>query len=396
MNTNRRLRIRATLIAFALIGVAVISTRHKADTGTCSTQVITLPFTDIAGSGFFCTIAEAYFSGLTNGTDATHYSPTANVTRDQMSAFITRTLDQSLKRGSERAALDQFWTTQTTGGLGITDLNGSLLNVKSDGLDLWVTDAGNATVHRVRSNTGNLLETWTGAAGATGVIVARGSIFITGFNSTNPSKLYSIDPTQPAGPVTTVTNSLAPGAEGIAYDGQRIWTSNSSSVSRVSFNPVTVVDVVAGSIPSGILYDGANIWVSYSGESKLKKLDSSGTALLSVTVGASPLSPVFDGTNIWVPSFTDNTVSVVRAKGAQAGTILATLSGNGLDSPRQTAFDGERILVVNASGSVSLWRATDFSPLGNVSTGGTSSPEGACSDGVNFWIAMANGKLARL
>jgi len=60
------------------------------------------------GSIFFCQIAEAYFSGLTNGTDATHYSPSTNVTREQMAAFITRTLDQTLKRESERAALDQY------------------------------------------------------------------------------------------------------------------------------------------------------------------------------------------------------------------------------------------------------------------------------------------------
>jgi hypothetical protein len=51
---------------------------------------------------FFCQIAAAYFSGLTNGTSATIYSPGLNVTRDQMAAFITRTQDSALKRGSTR------------------------------------------------------------------------------------------------------------------------------------------------------------------------------------------------------------------------------------------------------------------------------------------------------
>jgi len=62
-----------------------------------------LPFTDVMGSPFFCQIAEAFFSGLTNGTSATTFSPSQNVTREQMAAFTTRTMDQSLKRGSRRA-----------------------------------------------------------------------------------------------------------------------------------------------------------------------------------------------------------------------------------------------------------------------------------------------------
>jgi hypothetical protein len=55
------------------------------------------------GNPFFCLIAEACFSGLTSGTSATTYSPADNVTREQMVAFITRTMDQSLKRRSRRA-----------------------------------------------------------------------------------------------------------------------------------------------------------------------------------------------------------------------------------------------------------------------------------------------------
>ena len=86
--------------------------------GPCGSSIITLPFTDLLSSNtFFCTIGEAYFSGLTNGTDATHYSPSANVTRDQMSAFITRTLDQAVKRSSPRIALRQTSNTQTPANL---------------------------------------------------------------------------------------------------------------------------------------------------------------------------------------------------------------------------------------------------------------------------------------
>jgi DNA-binding beta-propeller fold protein YncE len=130
---------------------------------------------------------------------------------------------------------------------------------------------------------------------------------------------------------------------------------------------------------------------------KLRKLDSSGGIMLSVDVGSFPLFPAFDGTNIWVPNFNSNSVSVVRATGGFAGTVLATLSGNGLNAPLAAAFDGERILVTNFNGnSVSLWKASDFTPIGTFLTGGISNPYGACSDGLNFWITLSNtGKLAR-
>jgi hypothetical protein len=81
-----------------------------------------------------------------------------------------------------------------------------------------------------------------------------------------------------------------------------------------------------------------------------------------------------------------------------AGTVLATLTGNGMNGPQQAAFDGERILVTNNDGnSVSLWKASDLTPIGNFSTGtGSFGAFGACSDGLNFWITLfSTGKLAR-
>ena len=77
--------------------------------------------------------------------------------------------------------------------------------------------------------------------------------------------------------------------------------------------------------------------------------------------------------------------------------ILQTLTGNGLGTPRAAAFDGQRVLVTNlGDSSVSLWKAADLSPLGNFSVGSGTSPGGATSDGVNFWITLQGpGKLAR-
>ena len=67
------------------------------------------------------------------------------------------------------------------------------------------------------------------------------------------------------------------------------------------------------------------------------------------------------------------------------------------DPADQVAFDGQRILVTNSSGnSVSLWKAADLTPLGSFSTGASTGPFGACSDGINFWITLrTTNRLAR-
>lgn len=396
---NNVTRKRTLLLAAAIVIVTGASSRLNADTGTCGGASITVPFTDVpSGNTFFCSIAEAFFSGLTNGTSATTYNPGDPVPREQMAAFVSRTMDQSLKRGSRRAALEQFWTPTSAGGLGLTTVGGSPSLVESDGADLWVA-ANDGTVSRVRASDGKLLDTWTGASIAFGVLSAKGMIFVTG--ETNPGNLYQIDPSQPAGVVTTLTSALGNSPLGIAFDGARIWTANAGfsgvpSVSIVALNPLSVTNVTAGfTEPSGILFDGANIWVTDEGTfpGKLFKLDSNGAIIQTVTVGNTPRFSVFDGTNIWVPS--SHTVTVVRAS---TGAVLATLTGNGLGSVTwSAAFDGERILVTNGGGnSVSLWKASDLSPLGSVSTGTSSNPTGACSDGLNFWVTLQfASKLAR-
>lgn len=397
MNKNRRSAFRAAIVT-ALMLLMIGSVRLRADTGTCGGASITLPFTDVAvGNVFFCSIAEAFFSGLSNGTDATHYSPAANVPREQMAAFVTRTMDQSLKRRSRRAAQDQYWTPSVLpDSLGLTTVGTTPELVEFDGADLWVANYFSGTISRVRASDGKLLETWTAAPHAVGVLAAKGAIFVTGYES--PAKLYQLNPTQPAGAVTTL--GMVPGdfPLGITFDGTRIWTANNSgSVSIVTLNPPTATNVSAGfTHPVGILYDGASIWVTDDGTTpnKLFKLDSNGNIILAVTVGTDPWFPVFDGTNIWVPNNGSSSVSVVRAS---SGVVLATLTGNFLTTPNTAAFDGERILVTNLNGnSLSVWKAADLSPIVGVFTDSSIGPYGACSDGLNFWITLqSTGNLAR-
>jgi sugar lactone lactonase YvrE len=353
------------------------------------------PFTDVAADAFCPFVIEIFTLGVTTGTTPTTYDATSNVNRLQMAAFLSRSVDGVLKRGSRRAPLNQFWTAQNATILGLTPVGSYPAFVRSDGADLWVANIGGNSVSRVRASDGKLLETWTGAPFAIGVLAAMGHVFVTG--GTN---LYRIDPSQAAGAVTTVASNLGSQAEGIAFDGSRIWTANftggSVSIATPGLSlPWTVTTVTTGfSGPHGILYDGSNVWVTDFLAGTLLKLDGSGAILQTVTVGSEPRFLTFDGTNIWVPNMLSNVVSVVRPSN---GAVLATLSGNGLNTPFSAAFDGQRVLVTNSNGpSVSLWKAVDLTPLGSFGTGASTSPFGACSDGVNFWITLQNtNQLAR-
>jgi hypothetical protein len=360
------------------------------------------PFTDVASDAFCSLVLEIFTIGITTGTTATTYDPTANVNRLQMAAFLSRTVDGVLKRGSRRAAMNQFWTPQSGAILGTTSIASVPRLLQFDGTDVWVTASTVSSVFRVRGSDGKLLETWTGAVGAWGPVVAMNKVLVTGIG--NPGRLHLIDPTLPPGAVTTVASNLGGNPTQAAFDGGRVWTANNGSGSPGSVSivtpgasiPWTVTSVIVSlgaTSPAGIVFDGANIWVADAGVNTLVKLDAAGSVLQTVTVGTTPQYPTYDGTSVWVPNFSSNTVTVVRGS---SGAVLQTLTGNGLSGPTQAAFDGERILVTNHFGdSVSLWKAADLTVIGNFQTGGGSGPEGACSDGIRFWIGMEGSKIAR-
>jgi len=203
---NRSTLIRLALIASLIVHLVTMSTRLHADSGSCGGATTTVPFTDVAGSIFFCSIAEAFFSGLTNGTTSTTYSPSQNVPRDQMAAFITRTLDQSLTRGSRRAALNQWWTPQGPSSIPTTPTGSDPVAVASDGADLWVVNEHGSIV-RVRASDRKLLSTFTAPGFGSSVLVARGLIYAARHSQSGTEDLYSIDPAQTGGAATFVVKT---------------------------------------------------------------------------------------------------------------------------------------------------------------------------------------------
>ena len=382
MKTSRLLRRMGVVLSIGLS--ALMTGAGAALLGNCG------PFTDVAQDVFCPFVLEIFYLGITTGTTATTYDPTSNVSRLQMAAFLSRTVDGVLKRGGRRAALDQFWTTQNSTVMGMTDVGTDPTLIAFDGADVWVANEGTGTVSRVRASDGKLLETWTGATAAWGVLVAMGKIIVTGEGQ--PSSLYQIDPSAAAGVVTTVATNLGDNAQGISFDGTRIWVGNvsSSSVSIVTPGaslPWTVTTVTTGfDGPVGTVFDGSNIWIA-DNTGLLRKVDSSGAILQTVTLAVNGGEyPVFDGSNIWLPLSGGPALAVVRAS---TGAVLGTLTGNGIGADvKQAAFDGQRILVTSYfANTLSLWKAADLTPLGFVQME-TIHPLGVCSDGVNFWIAL--------
>jgi hypothetical protein len=390
-------RCRRWLLVLAW-GIAPVAGIAPAQATLCGGAIYPFPYTDVAAVGApFCPgIMEAYVTGVSKGTTPTTFSPNNTVSRVQMTTFLQRSLDQGLARSSRRAALNQWWTPQITAAMqSIAGVSGAIA-CAADGDDIWVSSQG--PVIQLQASTGNLLGTWTGAGGASNVLVAAGRVFVTGLNS--PGDLYLIDPTQPPGAVFTAVSTLGAGPQGIAFDGTHIWTANlGGSVSIITpqaSTPYPASNVSTGFMqPFGVLYDGAHIWVTDFTAGALHKLDPAGAILQTVPVGSAPAFPVFDGTNIWVPNLGSNSITVVQAS---SGTVVATIgtdTNNKLNSPYAASFDGERVLVTNDSGSsVTLFKAADLSLLANVTVSG-SSPNGACNDGINFWITVGTGNLQR-
>lgn len=394
-------------LSIVVIGVAVIH-GGSARATLCGSVNYPFPYNDVAGvSDAFCPgIMEAYVLGVTRGTTATTFTPNQDVPRLQMTTFLQRSIDQTLKRSHPRAALGQWWTAKTGGPLAKTQLPepGPGYFCKSDGEVVWVSGINH--IASVSARTGQVLAQWSGGS-ESNLLVANGSAYLS-LRSTIPANGLARLPRLVEPPYFTVpisTPNLGYGPHSLAFDGERIWTAD------YAHGTVTIVSMVDGdfappftpvpgfTFPLDIVYDGANMWVVEAlGANRIRKLDANGGVLQTVAVGNNPGYPVFDGTNLWVPNRSSNSITVVQAATGSVVATIASNAGNRLSAPLQAAFDGERILVTNAGNdSVTLFRAADLALIGNVQLPPGSLPAGACSDGLNFWVALEGvNQLVRL
>src|SRR5580765_6890875 len=136
-STRRFLAISIVMAAAVFVGAA------GGLLGACG------PFTDAAADAFCPFVLEIFYLGITTGTTPTTYDPASPVSRLQMAAFLSRTVDSAILRGGRRAALGQFWNTQTASALGMTTVGDNPEGIAWDGKDLWIPLFGTSVV-RVR------------------------------------------------------------------------------------------------------------------------------------------------------------------------------------------------------------------------------------------------------
>src|SRR5262245_26723271 len=143
-------RIRNALAVTSTSAAALVGGAAGVLLGNCG------PFTDFTDAAFCPFVLEIFYLGITTGTTATTYDPAIPVSRVQMAAFLSRTVDAALKRGSRRAALGQNAIPQSFGVLGITTVGAGPRLLRFDGADVWVANFESDSVSRVRASDGKL------------------------------------------------------------------------------------------------------------------------------------------------------------------------------------------------------------------------------------------------
>lgn len=210
-----------------------------------------------------------------------------------------------------------------------------------DGAHLWVANAGENTVSKIRASDGMGLGTF--AVG------------------TEPRR--------------------------VAFDGANVWVSNwnSSSVMKLRASDGQLLQTIpTGPQPGGLAFDGTNMWVASYGSGTVTKLRvSDGAVLGTFGAGASPLALAFDGANIWIANnLVQGGATKIRASdGAFQGTF-------GTESfPGDIAFDGSSVWITNTGPwSITKLRASDGAHQTTFLAGGVCCG-GIAFDGVNLWFS---------
>jgi hypothetical protein len=210
----------------------------------------------------------------------------------------------------------------------------------SDGVNIWVGNAGSGTVSKLRASDGQLLATIPVGRTPGSLAFDGENIWVSAGDDYKVVKLRVSD-----GAVLGSITVAQPG--GLAFDGTNVWVGNnvpSGSVTKIAgTGPLTVLGVYPTdqSFSLNVAFDGTNIWAVNSGSWSVTKFRASdGAKLGTYPVGANTVGIVFDGMSIWVPS-----QSAVYKFRASDGILLGTF-------PRASnygypAFDGANIWIPN-------------------------------------------------
>jgi hypothetical protein len=184
---------------------------------------------------------------------------------------------------------------------------------------------------------------------------------------------------------------------GMAFDGENIWVTNSSSNTVVKYHAapdLTGAKYTVGSHPHGIAFDGEYIWTANNGDNSYSRvaLDGSGITTWPLPAGQTgPVGVAFDGAYIWITNSGSGTVSKIRA---EDGAYLYSLNVG--SSPFFLAFDGYYMWITRYTDPGYLVRVP-VNGWGEMKTFNTGRrPIGVAFDGASIWTADSySGQVTR-
>ncbi|MGB8885743.1 MAG: hypothetical protein WCC87_03420 [Candidatus Korobacteraceae bacterium] len=251
-----------------------------------------------------------------------------------------------------------------------------------DGSNLWISNAGNNTVVKIRASDGQFQASY--AVTSPGSLAFDGQrIWVDQRTSTGGNTvtvLFAADGKQALTPVTvgTMPNMLAwdgwgmwvvardstfkridnwgntycsgttPGGTGwdygVAFDGNNTWITDYANSKVYEYNwqcqLQQTVSVSGG--PVGITFDGTNMWTANENNGTVAQITPSGVVHY-YTVGGYPWDVAFDGANIWVTTGAGGTVKKITAFGNNLGTVSGSITpcvNTSGPTPLALAFDG--------------------------------------------------------
>jgi hypothetical protein len=178
------------------------------------------------------------------------------------------------------------------------------------------------------------------------------------------------------------------------FDGQNLWVqfmaSDTAGLLKFRASDGTYLGQGggngAGGGMGGMTFDGQNIWLGIRGVG-LQKIRAN-TQASTIFPGGDPLGLAFDGRNVWAAD-ASGFVTVHRATD---GALLHSIPLIG--NPFAIAFDGVNMWVTNiGNNTVTKIRAHDYAELGTFPT-----PSGASNilfDGANLWVGGGSVTLLR-
>jgi len=199
-------------------------------------------------------------------------------------------------------------------------------------------------------------------------------------------------------------DAYTPGTAGastlIGTDGTRKTTAMVEGIQAVlaATNPITSTSL---SSPAGIgvVSSQSQVWVANRGNSTISVFDYNGTLLKTLSGNglSAPYEPTAVGNQVWVPNSGNSTISLFNPDGTAAG--VGPYSGNSLSTPKGMMVVGTQVWVENDGNSTISRFNVNGTSAGTALTG-IANPRGGVVVSVNgtqqVWIPSHAGSIYRL